>query len=210
MFPNGLVFKLGVLEKGHLVEADRSSLVSGYVGQTAIKTKKVLDRALGGVLFIDEAYALTASSGSNDFGMEAVNTLLKEMEDHRDDLIVIVAGYPKEMEQFLDSNSGLRSRFRQIIFFADYTPEELLHIFEGICQTYALQMTPEARAHVASYFEKRSQEAGENFANARDVRNYFEFALTNQADRLAAVTEPISDEMLLTLTLEDVTSISLT
>ena len=201
--------RLGVLKKGHLVEADRSSLVSGYVGQTAIKTKKVLDRALGGVLFIDEAYALTASSGSNDFGMEAVNTLLKEMEDHRDDLIVIVAGYPKEMEQFLDSNSGLRSRFRQIIFFADYTPEELLHIFEGICQTYALQMTPEARAHVARYFEKRSQEAGENFANARDVRNYFEFALTNQADRLAAMTEPISDEMLLTLTLEDVTSISL-
>ena len=99
------------------MEADRSSLVSGYVGQTAIKTKKVLDRALGGVLFIDEAYALTASSGSNDFGMEAVNTLLKEMEDHRDDLIVIVAGYPKEMEQFLDSNSGLRSRFRQIIIF---------------------------------------------------------------------------------------------
>lgn len=201
--------RLGVLQKGHLVEADRATLVSGYVGQTAMKTKKVVEQALGGVLFIDEAYTLTSASGSNDFGMEAVNTLLKEMEDNRDKFIVIVAGYPAEMEQFLDSNPGLRSRFRQVIPFENYTPEELLTIFEGICASYALKMTEETRMQVKAYFTRRSCEAGNTFANARDVRNYFEFALTNQADRLASKKEPLSDEMLLTLLPEDVSGILL-
>mgnify|MGYP000059758729 FL=1 len=198
---------LGVLSKGHLVETDRAGLVSGYVGQTAIRTKKVIQKALGGVLFIDEAYTLTSAAGSNDFGMEAVNTLLKEMEDHRDDLVVIVAGYPAEMEQFLDSNPGLRSRFRKVIYFADYTPEELLTIFQHICEKSALEPTAEANFYVLQYFRKRCAEAGKGFANARDVRNFFEFALTNQADRLAKLPEPLSDEELLTLLPEDVQSI---
>ena len=185
--------RLGVLKKGHLIEADRATLVSGYVGQTAIKTKKVVEKAMGGVLFIDEAYTLTSSGGSNDFGTEAVNTLLKEMEDHRDDLIVIVAGYPEEMEQFLDTNPGLHSRFRQVIFFDDYKPEELMLIFSNLCDSYCLKMPTDTYAYVQEYFRKRCAEAGKGFANARDVRNFFEFALTNQADRLAKLPEPLSD-----------------
>ena len=160
--------RLGVLKKGHLIEADRATLVSGYVGQTAIKTKKVVEKAMGGVLFIDEAYTLTSSGGSNDFGTEAVNTLLKEMEDHRDDLIVIVAGYPEEMEQFLDTNPGLRSRFRQVIFFDDYKPEELMLIFSNLCDSYCLKMPTDTYAYVQEYFRKRCAEAGKGFANARE------------------------------------------
>lgn len=201
--------RLGVLEKGQLVEADRATLVSGYVGQTAIKTKKVIEQAIGGVLFIDEAYTLTSQAGSNDFGMECINTLLKEMEDHRDSLIVIVAGYPDEMEEFLDANPGLRSRFRQVIHFDDYTPEELLTIFQGICDSYCLKMTDEAADYVLNYFKTRSTNPNVDFANARDVRNFFEFALTNQADRLSQLPEPLTDDQLLTLTIEDVADITL-
>ncbi len=201
--------KLGILEKGHLVETDRAGLVSGYVGQTAIKTKKVIDEAMGGVLFIDEAYTLTAASGSNDFGMEAVNTLLKEMEDHRDEFIVIVAGYPDEMEQFLESNPGLHSRFRTMILFEDYKPDELLSIFRGVCKKYALEPSSEAEVHVLEYFRKRCAEHDENFANARDVRNFVDSALSNQANRLAGMTTEISDEELTTLTLDDVMSVTL-
>ncbi|MBQ8688378.1 MAG: AAA family ATPase [Ruminococcus sp.] len=201
--------KLGILEKGHLVETDRSGLVSGYVGQTAIKTQKVIDEAMGGVLFIDEAYTLTAAAGSNDFGMEAVNTLLKEMEDHRDEFIVIVAGYPDEMEQFLESNPGLHSRFRTKIYFEDYKPDELLEIFRGTCKRYALTPSSEAELHVLDYFRKRCAERDENFANARDVRNFVDSALSNQANRLAGITAEISDETLTTLTLEDVRGVTL-
>ena len=124
---------LGILSKGHLVEVDRSGLVGGYVGQTAIKVQEVIQKSLGGVLFIDEAYSLTANKSENDYGYEAVDTLLKGMEDHRDDLIVIVAGYPELMEEFLNSNPGLRSRFNKFINFIDYSPEELSLIFSNMC-----------------------------------------------------------------------------
>lgn len=201
--------KLGILRKGHLVETDRAGLVSGYVGQTAIKTGKVIEKAMGGVLFIDEAYTLTSSAGSNDFGMEAVNTLLKEMEDHRDDFIVIVAGYPDEMEQFLESNPGLHSRFRTMILFEDYEPPELMEIFKNMCRSYALAPTIEAERHVLEFFQKRCAEADENFANARDVRNFVDSALSNQANRIAKISGDISDEVLTSLELSDVENVTL-
>ena len=202
--------KLGVLSKGHLVEVDRSGLVSGYVGQTAIKTKKVVDSAHGGLLFIDEAYALTANTGSNDFGMEAVNTLLKAMEDDRDDLVVIVAGYTDLMEAFLDSNPGLRSRFNKQIVFDDYTAEELVGIFMGICSKSFFELTDDAKAAVESFFADRvgRKEELPGFANGRDARNFFEKTLTNQANRLATMVS-VTDKDLVTITREDVENVQL-
>ena len=136
---------LGVLSRGQLVEVDRGGLVVGYIGQTAIKTSEVIESALGGILFIDEAYTLTAGKGENDFGQEAVDTLLKAMEDHRDDFIVIVAGYPDLMEQFLSSNPGLRSRFNKFITFEDYTGDELMSIFESMCSKQEYKLDDAAR-----------------------------------------------------------------
>ena len=143
---------LGILSKGQLVEVDRSRLVAGYVGQTAIKTRKVIDSALGGVLFIDEAYALNGG-GANDFGQEAIDTLLKAMEDHRDDLVVIVAGYDGLMDEFIHSNPGLESRFNRFLHFADYTAEELLAIFRMQCEKGCYILEPEAEAPLRSLLE---------------------------------------------------------
>lgn len=204
----GIYKSLGVLEKGQLIEVDRSGLVSGYVGQTAIKTKEVIDSAMGGVLFIDEAYALTSGTGKGDFGQEAVNTLLKEMEDHRDDFIVIVAGYSDLMEEFLDSNPGLRSRFNKIITFQDYMPDELLDIFKNICTKAGMQMTEEAEDCVREFFVERCGLNLKTFANARDIRNYYERAITNQANRLAKL-EKVTNAALTTLTIEDVQDVEL-
>lgn len=204
----GIYQSLGVLSKGQLVEVDRSGLVSGYVGQTAIKTKEVIDSAMGGVLFIDEAYALTANTGKGDFGQEAVNTLLKAMEDNRDDFIVIVAGYSDLMEEFLDSNPGLRSRFNKIITFEDYMPDELLDIFKSICTKSGMTITKEAEDAVLQFFIERCGLNLKTFANARDIRNYYERAITNQANRLAAIEHPTNGQ-LTTLTIEDVTGIEL-
>ena len=204
----GIYKSLGVLSKGQLVEVDRSGLVSGYVGQTAIKTKEVIDSALGGVLFIDEAYALSANTGKGDFGQEAINTLLKAMEDHRDDFIVIVAGYSDLMEEFLDSNPGLRSRFNKIITFEDYMPDELLDIFKSICTKSGMTITKEAEDAVLEYFVIRCGLNLKTFANARDIRNYYERAITNQANRLAKIESPTNGQ-LTTLTIDDVTGIEL-
>ena len=192
---------LDILSRGQLVEVDRSGLVAGYVGQTAIKTRKVIDSALGGVLFIDEAYALNGG-GANDFGQEAIDTLLKAMEDHRDDLVVIVAGYDGLMERFIHSNPGLESRFNRFLHFADYTVQELLDIFRMQCRKGCYTLDPAAEAPLRALLEKRLEDAG-SFGNARGVRNLFEQILVRQAGRLAR-QEVVSKEDLMRLTAEDV------
>lgn len=192
---------LGILSKGQLIEVDRSGLVAGYVGQTAIKTSKVLEKAKGGVLFIDEAYTLTSKEG-NDFGYEAVDTILKAMEDNREDLVVIVAGYIDRMETFIDSNPGLQSRFNKYLHFADYSAEEMTDIFLMQCEKNCYTPDEEAVEAIREYLRMASEEAGE-FGNARGVRNVFEKVLSAQANRLAAAKE-ITREELMRLTKEDV------
>ena len=199
---------MGLLSKGHLTEVDRSGLVGGYVGQTALKVQEVVNKAKGGVLFIDEAYSLTVNRGATDYGFEAVDTLLKFMEDNRDDLIVIVAGYPKPMEEFLNSNPGLKSRFNKYLYFDDYTPEELIGILKLQAKKADLKLSEEAEKFATEFFTKRCENRPENYANARDVRNFFEKSLINQANRLA-VLEKIEDEQLTTLEVEDFNTILL-
>lgn len=198
--------ELGVLSKGQLIEVDRSGLVGGYVGQTAIKTQEVIQQALGGVLFIDEAYTLARGNDSNDYGQEAIDTILKAMEDHRDDLVVIVAGYPNLMERFVNSNPGLKSRFNKYIYFEDYTPEELLEIFDSMCKKSGLTATQDARDLVLKHFEKEYANRNETFANGREVRNFFEKAVVNQVNRLAQESY-IDDEDVATLTAEDISKV---
>lgn len=198
---------MGILSKGQFVEVDRSGLVAGYVGQTALKVQEVVEKSLGGVLFIDEAYALTYSTNGNDYGQEAVDTLLKAMEDHRDDFIVIVAGYPDLMSQFIDSNPGLRSRFNKYINFEDYNVEELGEIFKIMCKNSGYIPTEEVINYSSTVFENKYKNRGKNFANAREVRNFFEKAMMNQADRLFAVNNPTNEE-LCTLVLSDVQGIN--
>ena len=193
--------EIGLLSKGHLIETDRSGLVGGYVGQTAIKTKGVIDEAMGGILFIDEAYSL-ASTSENDYGKEAIDTLLKAMEDNRDDLIVIVAGYPALMERFLHSNPGLESRFNKFIYFEDYTEEALYEIILLMCTEANLRLDEPAEEYLRQYFKKMCEHKSDNFANGRAVRNFFEEVITAQANRLAPQTD-ITDEELNTLTYED-------
>ena len=195
--------ELGILSKGQLIEVDRSGLVGGYVGQTAIKTQGVIQQALSGVLFIDEAYTLARGNDSNDYGQEAIDTILKAMEDHRDDLVVIVAGYPDLMERFINSNPGLKSRFNKYIHFEDYTPEELLEIFDSMCKKAGLTATRTARNWVLHVFTEEYENRDETFANGREVRNFFEKAVVNQANRLANEAY-LNDEDVSTLTAEDV------
>ncbi|WP_029232536.1 AAA family ATPase [Butyrivibrio sp. VCB2006] len=197
---------MGILSKGQFIETDRSGLVAGYVGQTALKVQEVAQKALGGVLFIDEAYSLTRSDSGNDYGAEAVDTLLKFMEDHRDDFIVIVAGYPELMAEFIDSNPGLRSRFNKYINFEDYDDIELLEIFKLMCKHAGYIPTEEVIKHCAYTFEKKYQNRSKNFANAREIRNFFETAMMNQADRLFEIKDP-TNEQLSTLELADVEGI---
>lgn len=189
---------LGILEGGQLVEVDRSGLVSGYVGQTAMKTKDVVDSAIGGVLFIDEAYTLTANRGENDFGQEAVDTILKAMEDNREDLIVIVAGYPALMEEFLGSNPGLRSRFNKYIYFEDYTPQQEVAILESMANKQEYLLASDAKEEAIRFFTERIDANLASYANARDARNYLEKAISNQADRIVQIAE-LDDETIKTI-----------
>ncbi len=196
---------LGVLSKGHLVETDRSGLVAEYVGQTAVKTNKIIDSALGGVLFIDEAYSLVQGS-ENDFGLEAISTLLKRMEDDRHRLVVILAGYGEEMKQFIDANPGLQSRFNRYIHFEDYSASELLSIFEGMVVRSDYKLSPAAKEQLLGVIEKAVAGKDRNFGNARFVRNLFEKTLENQASRLAP-QEVLTTELLQEIASEDIPSL---
>ena len=193
---------IGVLSKGQLVEVDRSGLVAGFVGQTAIKTSEVVQKALGGVLFIDEAYALANQDNANDFGKEAIEVLLKNMEDHRKDLIVIVAGYTELMGRFIHSNPGLESRFNKYFYFEDYTGDQLMEIFRSMCGKNGYTIGNEAEKYAEEYFAGLYEERDENFGNARDVRNVFERAVARQSDRVAALEAP-TKEQLMELTVGD-------
>ena len=195
---------LGIFSGGQLVEVDRSGLVAGYVGQTASKTSAVIEKALGGVLFIDEAYALTYKKEGNDFGQEAVDTLLKMMEDNRDNLVVIVAGYDGLMDEFIHSNPGLESRFNRYLHFDDYNIDEMLKIFEMRVKNGGYALNENAKDEVKAFIEKANSNPV-SFGNARGVRNLFEQVLIHQANRLAKETE-ITKETLMEITEEDVTN----
>lgn len=192
--------QMGVLETGQLVEVDRAELVAGFVGQTAMKTKEKIDEAMGGILFIDEAYTL--AKDGNDFGQEAIDTLLKEMEDKRDAFIVIVAGYPEPMERFLESNPGLKSRFSKNIMFEDYSEEELFSILELFCKPYEMRLSDEAKQVVKDYLHWLVNHKPDNFANGREMRNLFEASLSNQGNRLSTKTT-ITDQELNEIQKED-------
>ena len=197
----GIYKELGILKKGHLVETDRSGLVAEYVGQTAVKTNKIIDSALDGVLFIDEAYSLVQGA-KEDFGQEAISTLLKRMEDDRNRLVVILAGYGSEMKAFIDSNPGLQSRFNRYIHFPDYDADELKQIFLLNAKKNQYSLDDEAMAELEKLLSSAIAHKDMNFGNARFVRNLFEKSIQNQAMRLSSQPN-ITEEILSILKSED-------
>ena len=194
---------LGILKKGHTVETDRSGLVANYVGQTATKTNAIVDSALNGVLFIDEAYALVPENSSQDYGQEAISTLLKRMEDDRDKLVVIIAGYTNEMKRFIDSNPGLQSRFNRYINFPDYSAGELVKIFHMYMKKNQYTISDEANEMLKEKLEYAVEHKDRNFGNARYVRNIFEKSIQAQANRLEGKTG-LSDRQLTEITISDI------
>ena len=191
-----LYHAIGVLPKGQLVEVDRSGLVAGFVGQTALKTQEVIQKAIGGVLFIDEAYALVNKDNGNDFGREVIEVLLKNMEDHRKDLVVIVAGYSQLMEKFIHSNPGLESRFNKYFYFEDYDGAQLFTILQSMCVKNGYVLTPEGEALARRELMALYEDRDENFGNARDVRNLFEQAVARQSDRVARLEAPTREQLM--------------
>ena len=197
--------KLGVLSTGTLVEVDRSGLVAGYTGQTAIKTDKAIKDAMGGILFIDEAYTLSENKGEGDFGQEAIETILKAMEDNRDDLIIIVAGYPEPMDGFLSSNPGLKSRFNKFIEFEDYSLDELMSIIESMAEKMDYMFADDDKEDIKTFLDEMLKENNPSFANARTMRNILEFAAVNQANRLVDGNEnELSEADIQTIKKEDI------
>ncbi len=201
----GKVYKcLGLLKSGHLIETDRAGLVAGYVGQTAIQVNETVEEALDGVLFIDEAYALSpANSQGKDFGQEAIDTLLKRMEDYRDRLVVIVAGYPDEMQRFIDSNPGLKSRFNRYFYFDHYTPQDLMKILAIFTENASFTLTKPARRAVLNLLTTLHESRDKSFGNGRLVRNLFERIVEKQANRISTIS-PLTDEILCSITKKDI------
>ncbi|MCR5847987.1 MAG: AAA family ATPase [Lachnospiraceae bacterium] len=199
----GVFREYGILSKGTLVETDRSGLVGEWIGSTALKVQKKIEEADGGVLFIDEAYALSGSYSKHDFGMEAIDTLVKAMEDKRTDFIVIVAGYTEPMKTFIKSNPGLRSRFNKYIEFPDYTPEELTEMFQRMCKENSYELSSEAETALEERFSELYAERNESFGNGREVRNIFEKAVSRQASRIAKLESP-TDEQIMMLEKDDI------
>lgn len=186
-----ILHELGYLSKGHVIETNRAGMVAGYLGQTAIKTEEKIKQAIGGVLFIDEAYSL---ANDDEYGQEAIDTLLKLMEDYRDDLVVIVAGYPALMKKFIASNPGLASRFSRYIEFTDYSGEELMQIFDYICAKYSYTIDNAGREVLTEYIKNLLESKDEQFGNARTIRNIFEHTITFHANRIMSM-DRIPDEL---------------
>lgn len=187
--------KIGLLSKGHFIEVSRTNLIAGYQGQTALKVKGVIEKAKGGVLFIDEAYSLTENDHADSYGRECLTELTKALEDYRDDLVVIVAGYRKPMEQFFDANPGLRSRFNTFIEFDDYTKEELLEILKKICKDEEYNLSHQLEQKLSVLFSEITESKDENFSNGRYVRNLFDEMVLNHAIRLAEIDNPTRDQL---------------
>lgn len=199
---------LGYLDKGHLIETDRSGMVAGYVGQTALKVEEIVTAAMNGVLFIDEAYALT-NGNKKDFGNEAIEVLLKKMEDHRKNLIVIVAGYPDEMQEFIRANPGLQSRFNRYFNFNHYKPLELMGIFELFCNKNDFKLKEDAKDKLQFIFDKLYEKRHKSFGNGRVSRNLFEKIIEYQANRIVSIT-PITEDLLKNITEEDIPPVNKT
>ncbi|NQV02980.1 MAG: AAA family ATPase, partial [Bacteroidia bacterium] len=201
----GRVYKsLGILPSGHVVEVGRADLVGGYIGHTAEKTDNVVDTALHGILFVDEAYMLKPEGVGNDFGQEAIDQILKRMEDDRDKLVVIMAGYPDEMDRLIKSNPGLKSRFNRYFDFTDFKPKELYQIFLVFCEKHEIKLEKEADQRIRMYLKNAFNRRDRSFGNGRMVRNFYEKLIQAQSDRIVNATGEITTELLTTLTNEDV------
>jgi stage V sporulation protein K len=200
-----MYYQLGLLSKGHFTEVSRTDLIAGYQGQTALKVKNVIEKAKGGVLFIDEAYSITENDNTDSYGRECLTELTKALEDSRDDLIVIVAGYTEQMNHFFESNPGLRSRFNYFINFENYSSTELIDILETLARKDDYQLSDELKERLSSYFTDELETKVKNFSNGRFVRNLYEDLIMNQAVRLINNKQYSSQELSL-LKLEDFNS----